>query len=188
MNKIILAFLCVFGSLSAEVQQLVIKWNPVLCKQKCVQGLSDQFYNIKGVAAVEINQAAGQAQIRWKPEFPISFPPINTAMSMIGAAIEDIRVKVRGTIGHDVRTVSLISLGDNTRFLLLGSIMPQQSHFVTEFSPYNRPLDPQMRQKLLDAQANDLVATIEGPLFQPERSPPNPLMLIVENVRFEKPK
>lgn len=172
----------------AEVQKLTIKWSAGLCNITCSDLLRNAFLKIPSVADVEMNQPAGQAEIHWKPNQKISFIPINAAMSRVGLAIEDIRIKVRGTITHDDRGVTLISLGDSTPFQLLGPVVPDKNRYVIQYSPYTHPISPEMREELLQGEKEEKVATISGPLFMPERSPPFPLMIIVENIKFSNPK
>jgi hypothetical protein len=173
-----------YSSLKAEIESITIKWTALECQQSCIAGLEKQFRNINGVADVIMNQPAGMATLRWKPDVVLTFPPINTAMSMIGLSINDLRVKVRGTISHDARTVTINSLGDNTRFLLMSPVTPKRYEMVEEFNPETHILTPSQRDQFLQAQDADQVAIVEGPLFEPERSPP--LKLIVANVKFIK--
>ena len=173
-----------YSFLQAEIESITIKWTPLLCQQSCIAGLEKQFRNINGVADVVMNQPAGMATLRWKPDVALTFPPINTAMSMIGLSINDLRVKVRGTISHDAKTVTLNSLGDNTRFLLMSPVTPKRFEMAEEFNPATHILSPSQRDQFLQAQDADQVAIVEGPIFEPERSPP--LKLVVGNVKFIK--
>lgn len=172
----------IYSSLQAEIESITIKWTALECQQSCIAGLEKQFRNINGVADVVMNQPAGMATLRWKPDVALTFPPINTAMSMIGLSINILRVKVRGTISHDAKTVTLNSLGDNTRFLLMSPVTPKRYEMVEEFNPETHVLTPAQREQFLRAQDADQIAIVEGPIFEPERSPP--LKIIVENVKF----
>lgn len=180
------ALLWNFPVLQAEIESITIKWTPLLCQQSCIAGLEKQFRNINGVADVEMNQSAGQAILRWKPDVQLTFMPINNAMQMIGLSINTLRVKVRGSISHDARTVTLNSLGDNTRFLLMSVVTPKTIEMSEEFNPQTHILSPAQRDEFLEAQTADQVAIVEGPIFEPERSPP--LKVIVEKVKFVKPE
>jgi hypothetical protein len=146
--------------------------------------LEREFKKIPGVQSFVISAPAGQINIVWKPNASFTFQPIDTAMMMIGLTINDIRVKVRGKLRHDSRTVTLTSDGDNTRFNLLNPVLPQNGQ-AAEFNLAARALTPPLWQKLVDGEAEGLIATIEGLLFMPERSPP--LQLVVEQLSFLKP-
>jgi hypothetical protein len=183
---LIIAILWTSSFLYAEIESITIKWTPLLCQQSCIAGLERQFRNINGVADVEMNQSAGQAVLRWKPDVQLTFVPINNAMQMIGLSINDLRVKVRGSISHDARTVTLNSLGDNTRFLMMSVVTPKTIEMSEQFNPQTHILSPAQRDEFLEAQSADQVAVVEGPIFEPERSPP--LKIIVEKVKFLKPE
>jgi len=181
--SLIIAILFCVQSLQAEIQHVIIKWTPALCiLPSCVQGLQQQFVRISGVEDVQINQAAGQATLRWKPDVPFTFPPINTAMSMIGLSILDFRMRARGHIIQQGNNFVFVSQGDETRFVLLGPVTPQQTRYVIEFNPETHLPNPQLKDQFQQAVQNNSSVIIEGPIFQPERSPP--LQLIVE--RFQK--
>ncbi|MBA3957486.1 MAG: hypothetical protein H0X51_03705 [Parachlamydiaceae bacterium] len=182
----LLLSLCCQFVLQAEVQKVTIKWTAMACKELCVQGLAKQFYLIKGVSNVQIDQGAGQAILTWKPDQIFTFAPINTAMSMIGLAINNIQIKVRGTVRHDDRTVTLVSIGDGTLFQLIGPVMPSPSQYVIQYNTGSRTLPPHLREELLEGEAGSQVAMIEGPLLMPERSPP--LQLVIERLQFSKPQ
>lgn len=171
-----------FSPIVAEVEKITITWTALLCNQRCIEQLERHFTRIKGVAGVNFNQQAGLVEIRWKPNIPFSFAPINTTMSLVGLSIRDIRVKVRGTIRASGKNYRIISLGDNTSFTLLNPVTPYRGTVTVEFNPANRELSPEMRQKLYDAQRQNKLAVIEGPLFMPERSPP--LMMVLDQINF----
>lgn len=175
--------LCVSYPLMAEVETVKIKWTPTLCRlESCIKGLEQQFRRIKGVADVEMNQADGQAILRWKPDVQFSYPPINTAMSMIGLSVNDIRIRVRGRVAHDSQYTFLISIGDETRFRLLGPIQPQPLTYNVQYNELVHPLTLELQDRLNGAEKDKRIVTIEGPFLQPERSPPLPLQLIVEHL------
>ena len=175
----------VYIPLFGEIQHVIITWTPMECQAKCLEGLNTQFAKIQGVSEVSINQSAGQVTLKWKPNIPFSFSPVNIAMEMIGLTINDIRISVHGTLRHDPTHVSLTSIGDNTRFDLLNPVTPETSRQAAQFNIGARGLKPELRQKLLEGESNHQEATIEGPLFMPERSPP--LELVVDKLQFSKP-
>lgn len=168
----------------AEVQTVTLKWTAGLCKESCVKGLTQQFQKIDGVADISIDMDQGQAELQWKPDVAFSYYPVKIAMQMIGLYINNIKVKVRGTITHDTQSVQLVSLGDNTIFQLLNPVAPQKDQYFEQYSIYSRQLSQELRDKLLDIEQNNQVVTIDGPLFEPERSPP--IYLVVEHMDVAK--
>lgn len=159
-------------ALVANVEWVIIRWTPQICQYECQESLYKRFSAIRGVANVEIAGAEGRATLRWKPDERFSYGPIDVAMRMVGPSIRDIRVRVRGTITHQGATFHLISLGDNSIFELLGVPLPAtRNDTVEQNSLFTRALDEQMRSKLLQVEKESQLVTVEGPLFEPWRSP-----------------
>jgi len=169
-------------SLTAEIERVTIKWTPGLCQTSCSKTLQQKLSKMNGVAEVNFNQDGAEANLRWKPTASFSYANLESTMAQIGLSMDDIRIKARGYIKHDEKTVTLVSIGDNTRFVLLGPVIPQKSAQVNEYSVYAHPVSPELRTKLLNAEKANMIAVIEGQLFEPERSPP--LLLIAENINF----
>lgn len=174
------------NDLGAEIQKVVITWKSAFCQQSCADGLAREFRKVNGVAEIDMNAAAGRMELRWKPNAGFQFQPINNAMAMIGVSIKDIRVTVRGTLTHDNRRVTLVSLGDNTRFDIINPVIPSPNQQADEFNASTRGLTDANLTKLLDAEKEHMIATIDGPLFQPERSPP--ILLVLESLKLDKPE
>lgn len=182
--RVVAFIVCMQLPLFSEVQKLTIKWSAPQCDTKCADTIVAAFSKVPEVASIEMNQPAGQMDVHWKPNQKISFIPINAAMSRVGLAMDDIRIRVRGTLSHDERGVVLHSLGDETPFQLLGPVVPERHKYAIQYSPYTHPLSPEMREELLKGEQENKVAIVSGPLFMPERSPPLTLMIIVENIKF----
>ena len=107
-------------------------------------------------------------------------------MAMIGLSINQIKAQVSGTISHSDRDIFLTSTGDGTLFTLISPLRPVQNGYAVpyDYNLYaggNRPLSEDMRQQLLQAEQAGQELTVSGPLFVPERSPPN--YLVIESVR-----
>ncbi|KAF3362804.1 Uncharacterized protein PHSC3_000663 [Chlamydiales bacterium STE3] len=185
-KKVALFFFCfnlgLFLDLLSEIEKATVTWTPILCSGSCVKTLERHFSKIKDIANISINQQVGMAELSWKPNASFNFTSIATAMGLVGLSIRDIRVKVRGTIRVSGKNYRVISLGDNTPFVLLNSVTPYRGTYVVEFNPANRELRPEMRQRLHEAQKKNQVAIIEGPLFMPERAPP--FMIVVDQIKF----
>lgn len=170
-----------------EIEWIKIKWNSPLCPDSCIQNLHKQFEQIKGVSEISIDQSAGQAVLKWKVNQPYAFQPINIAMRMVGLTILDYRIRVKGRIFIDGKTFKLLSIGDDTTFVLLGPInnmnLNQQS---IEFSAQNRQITGDLKEKLLAAKKANAAVTIEGVLFEPQRQPL--IQLVIEQLNIEEQK
>lgn len=195
MKKIIslfsfLAFFLVLNNFAqAEIINVTVRWTPASCIASCIKTVESVFKNANYIAEVEIDPGTGQATLKWKPNAPFSYQSVKRPMQMAGIGIQYLRIKVRGKIKHDAQTVRLVSTGDNTTFVLLDIVVPNPSQYVELNNPQNRYLSPAQRQKLLQAESEGKLATIEGPLFEPHRTPPLPfLQLITEKMTFEEPE
>lgn len=181
-------FFCLFGNVSAEIQQVTITWTANLCRSECLRNLHDQLQNIPSVRDVRINEGAGKAFIFLKPNAPFSFAPFNQAMQLVGLSIVDIRVRAKGPIVNQGQDFILLSSGDNTPLTLINPVIPERNNYVVQYNAgaVNRRLSPTNIKKLEDARKSREIATIEGPLFLPERSPP--LLLVIEQISFSAAK
>jgi hypothetical protein len=171
------------ATVTAEIEKVTISWVPGLCKTTCIAGLEIKLREITQVADLKITPDQGQAELRWKPYTPFTVRPIFAAMSFLGLSINEIRLRVRGTLQHDSIIVTITSMGDDTKFVLLSPVTPYSHEQAPQYSIFSRGLALDTREKLLDAEAQNLVATIEGPLFFPERSPP--YQLVIERMKFD---
>lgn len=170
----------------SEVQSVTIRWTSQLCQKNCGILLEKELKKVNGVDQVGIDLSAGQASLTWKPMSPFSYTSINTAMHMVGIALRDIRLRVKGHIRHTGETIYLVSEGDNTRFDLVNPVAPNLKGQSTVYNAMGRKLSPELRQQLLDGEKNGLTATIEGPVFMPERMTV-PVQIVVDSLRFEEP-
>lgn len=175
--------------LNAEVIQVVIKWNPIPCKNECPRLLQEQLQKAKGVASVEVNAAGGFASIVWDKKIPFSFVPLNWALRFVGVREKYLRVKVRGKVRGSGASYSITSEGDGTTFVLFNRAVPvNPPQYVNLFNPSNRILSQELIDKLEQAKKGNQTVVIDGPIFMPERSPPDPLRLVVENISIDNPK
>lgn len=179
---LIMGFLVSSLSLKAEVEEIVMKWNALECLNVCIPTLTEQLQFIPNIDNLQINARAGTAVMRWKPNYFFSYEPFNLATRTVGIRIADFRMRVRGTINHQYDNYYLVSLGDNTSFLLLGPLRAEPGRYTIQHNIANHPLSPELRRKLLTAANNNLVVEIEGPLFEPLRYL---LMLVVEQIKFD---
>lgn len=187
MYKIL--FLMFFSFLNAEVEQVMLRWDPIPCKKACPLLLHDRLQKAKGVASVDIHPDEGNAVMTWNPKIPFSFVPLNYALRYVGVREKDLRVKVSGTIYGSGASYFIKSRGDNTVFVLFNRAAPGgQANYVNLYSATNRVLSPDLIAKLEDVKKSNQIAIIEGPIFMPERSPPDPLRLVIESISVEKKK
>lgn len=180
----LISFLTVQFPLRSEIETFTIKWTSMLCLQSCIDLLGNEFSRMPSVADVAMDPRAGTAVLRWRPEAPFTYQAIGAVMSKVGLAIQDMRVRVRGTVIPGVSPI-LVSIGDQTSFVLLGPIEPSRIDYTVTQNPQAHTLSPQLRAQLLQAANEQRVVVIEGPLFEPERSPP--LKLIIENIQILNP-
>lgn len=186
---LLLLSLCSCIPLTAEVQQVVIKWNPIPCKNECPKLLQERLQKAKGVSKVEVNQAEGFANIVWDKNIPFSFVPLNWALRFVGVREKYLRVKVRGKVRGSGVNYSITSEGDGTSFVLFNRAVPvDPPQYVNLFNPSNRILSQDIIDKLEQAKKGNQTVVIDGPIFMPERSPPDPLRLVVENISVDAPK
>lgn len=173
-----------FSSLLAEIEAVDISWRPLNCQTNCPRLLEQQFRKIPGVQEISINPSTGHATLKWKPNSPFAYSSINVAMRLVGLSFTDLRLRVRGTLQYTHNTVTITSIGDNTRFDLLNPVIPEITKQAAQYNLEARRLKPALYQKLVDAAEKKQIATIEGPLFMPWRTPNE---LVVDQVSFTSP-
>lgn len=186
MRKIsLLAFILLFnGIVYGEIQRVVLAWNPEICRNLCIGPLQRQLEGVAGISQMTLNGENGTADLLWKPNVPFSIAPLNTAARVIGLRLRDIRVRVRGTVQRSGNDYHLVSIGDNTSFLLLGHVPPATgTFFPRNFASH--PLSAGNIAQLDEAISRDVVVTVEGPLFAFERFT---LSLMVELLQLPKEK
>lgn len=190
MKKLSSLFLCAIilsNPLQAEIEKITLRWTAQLCQNSCTKLLENEFRKIHGVNEISIDQGSGQATLTWKEKVPFQYTSINTAMHMVGISLRDIRIRVKGTIKHSGDVFYILSEGDNTRFDLVNPVIPHANGQAAEFNAAARKLTPPLRQKLLDGEAAKQIATIEGPVFMPERMT-IPTQLVLDQLSFSDPK
>jgi hypothetical protein len=172
--------------LVAEVERITVTWNNVMCNVQCGELIARRFGAMKELEKVEVNPSTGVANLKWNSKFTFSYVPIKTTMQMVGAGIDDVRVRVRGKAKEEGRDVVFYSIGDNTRFLLASPIRPDPRRQVVFPNPTLMQLDPDLRERIMTDAKQDKVLVIEGPLYKPWWSPPLPLMIVIERIQVEK--
>jgi hypothetical protein len=172
MKKILewslLSILLSFG-LMAEIEQITLKWNPAVCSDICSSTLEKNFQTIKGVSNLQLDHKAGTAAMNWASGIPFSYNPFYAALHSQNLRIKDIYLRIRGNITHDTENFYIVSLGDNTRFHLIGPVQEQPGQYVIQANIATHPLSAELREKLSTAEKNKQTITIEGLLFEPTR-------------------
>ncbi len=187
--RFFLLLLLPFLPLTAEVEQVVVKWNPIGCKNECPRLLQERLQKAKGVASVDVHAAEGWASIVWDKKIPFSFVPLNWALRFVGVREKYLRVKVRGKVRGSGVNYSITSEGDGTNFVLFNRAVPvDPPQYVNLFNPSNRILSQDIIAKLEQAKKGNQTVVIDGPIFMWERSPPDPLRVVVENISVDAPK
>jgi hypothetical protein len=177
-------FLMNASPLQSEIQEVTVTWTAAFCIN-CSELITRYVKQIQGVEDIQMKSGIGQINLKWKPGVAFEFTPIKNAFQMVGLGLNDIRMQVRGRIKHDKQNVYLISETDNTGFLLLNPVYPEEG-YTMENSHYTHDLSPRLREKLLELERTGEIVVIKGPLFEPYRSPPEPLKLQVAKLDFEE--
>jgi hypothetical protein len=188
MKKLlILLFLCCKLNVYSSIESITIQWSSLFCKDQCIALLEKEFRKIRGVEQLSIDQEALQAVLVWKPNEPFQYSSINYAARAVGLSIRSIRIRVNGTITHSGDRFYLVSQGDNTRFELLNPIIPVPGEFTSKSNEAIRKIIPPLRDQLLEGERNRQIATVEGPIFMPNRNTV-PAQIVVDHLDFSEPQ
>src|SRR5262249_10482431 len=152
------------GIVDANIERVTIKWVSWQfaiggCNVECGRLVEQQLRKVPGVAAATADISAGQVTLEWRKGYPFNYFPLDAAMRIAGTGTEDVHVTVRGRIVHgrdtdiDKATITLISLGDGTRFLLLGPLITSGTQYVIESNPASYAMPREWREELLRAEA-----------------------------------
>lgn len=169
-------------ALYSEVLQVTVTWDPLLCQAGCMEGLNQRLLMISGVQNTQFNEANGMVTIQWKPTVPFRFTPINWALRYIGIRESTVLVKVKGTIHSDGKGFWVISDGDRTKFELINRVYSDPNEYVVQYNAANRELSRGLRDSLKEFEHRHQDVFVTGRLFMPQRSPPNALMIIIDQV------
>jgi hypothetical protein len=172
----ILSFLCVFSQinlLQGEIESVEIFWRHGACQYNCTKLLEERLREAPQIESVTTSTTSNMASLKWKKNERFDYRLVKRPFQRVGVGIDNIRLKVKGTISPSQNRIVLVSLEDNTNFDLV-SIDKQGSHAS------KLTIDPKFKQSFLDYAKNHTTVTVEGALYQPHRSPP--LYLLVERV------
>lgn len=186
MWLVLIALLVLSTPLQGEILRVDVQWRGLSCNLTCAQKLERRFLKIPGVSSVTLNAINQSAVLSWAPNQPFTFQAINLAMRSVGPTLDQLRVTVRGKILMQNNQFSIVSIGDNTSFLLLGPYAPPAGTVRQFLRKAYYPLSAQLQTILKEAARTGRVVIIEGQIFQGHRAPP--LMLIIATVQFEQPR
>ena len=178
-----LACLLLNSALSAEIMWAKVSWNPTQCGISSQKPLERRFSNIDPVCRVVMDYEEGSAKLFWKPNRAYDDRIVRTAVAWVGLAIQNVHLRVRGTITHDAKNVYLTSLGDGTKLPLVSAPKAAQGLLITKGSLSTPELNADVRKRLIAAEDGHQVVTIEGPVFMPYRPP---VRLQIEHVEISE--
>lgn len=183
---ILISLLLISPPLYSEVLEVFVSWNNSGCKERCAELLHERFEKMPQVESVTMNPSAGNARLKWNPTSPFSYQVIKNQLQRVGVGLNELRVRVRGRGVPSGKGVSLISLGDNTRFTLISHLRNRPEKYISRPDGSKLDLSSNLQEKILNAAQEDKAIVIEGPIYQPHRSPP--LYLVVSRLQIEKKK
>lgn len=169
--------------LMGEIELVLVKWAQGYCQRNCQEGLRTRLRTIPQIAEFNVEGEQAQAQIRWKPKAKFSYPTLNMIIKGAGIHIDQVFMRIRGIIEEDRGHIYLVSLGDETRFILLSpiSVSGDPSQGVARHNAESYKLQQSMKEKLLADQAEYRVVTVQGNLFDPWRYVDNYLIVQAAN-------
>lgn len=182
-GRIYIFLLMIWGEIVyGEIETVEVKWNAIKCMNICTPLIERNLIDIGTISNLQINERSGVAVMGWDPNQPFSFEPFRYAFSASGIRISDIRLRVRGTIAHDSDNFYLVSIGDGTRFTLVGPLYPERGRYIP-LNVASHPLLPKVKDQLLEAENNRFTVVISGPLYSPNY-PPN--ILVAEEIKINE--
>ncbi len=166
---------------SAEVVWAKLFWKPDFCPAGCYPLMERRLRGIDCISRVDFNFAEGTAKLVWKPNQPYDDRKLRTPMAWVGVHISDVHLKVRGVIESDDKDLFIVSLGDGTRMPLLSPAKLEEGRYLMNPTRSAYSLDPATKERLLQAQKNHEIVTLEGKVIMPYRPP---IHLLIENADY----
>lgn len=182
LRSILLLSLLSISSLLAEIEQVVVVWRAKNCDQSCEERIVERLEAASQIESASVIPGAGQAVVKWKPDTPFSYSPLNIAMRRVGPSIQMVQMVVSGKVRDDGKNIILTSTGDNSSFTLLNPVGAQDVGIAVQGTTRGRELPEDLKNRLIQAQKNGQIVTVKGNLFNPFRAPPQ--MLIIESTQF----
>lgn len=151
--------------LSAEIVWIDIYWTEA-CSAQCTKMVQERLSAVSGASHVDVYPSQGRARILWRPNHRLDYMMLKSAVAWVGVDISDMLIQVRGQIQNSSSNMTLISSGDNTRFVLLGTPIVSQTQMTNWENSASYPLSHAVRTQLWNAKQNNSLVTIQGPIFQ----------------------
>lgn len=176
-------FTCLFFPCFSEIEKAILSWDPNTCIESCVLKLERKFQTSMDIAEFKIPTKSNQAIIRWRPNRLFNISMLNKLSQGTGVNFKEIQVTVRGTLRHDIKGVSIISIGDNTVFNLF-SPSPETAEKEEKRKPILTLLD-ETRNQLITAENEHKIIKVEGYLSLDGST--SPLKLIATKIIIPPP-
>lgn len=154
-----------FARLPAEIVWVDIYWTEA-CTGACPQMVKQRLAAIPAVASVDVYASEGRARMHWRPNHQLTYMMVKSAVAWVGIDISDMLVQVRGKIQGSSTNMTLMSTGDNTRFVLLGNPQLSPTNMTNWENAASYPLSSAVREQLWQSRQTNSLVTVEGPLFQ----------------------
>lgn len=183
LGLILFVFLGCCIPLFGEINQIILTWQAGLCSNTCIQNLEKRLKEIPAIQELHLNSSAGMATMHWSSGATFWFEPFNTATRMVGIRLSTIRLKVSGKVVKEGSLFYLNSIGDTSRFRLIGPLQASVENYTIQQNVMNYSLSPQMVAQLNEWADKKATISVSGPLFEPNRPA---LILIVEDIHPEK--
>lgn len=174
--------ICLASNVQAEIINLTLYWHSGICGAQCARALDNNLQKVRGVSQVQTEFNDGYAILTWKPRLALDYSQILLATQRVGVSMDEVRLKMRGTISHSGQRFFIQSLGDPTKVELFSFQQPSTTRFVDFTNISSFSVNPDLQRKLLDAEKGNQLVTVEGRLFEPEVPP---LKLIVDNFSID---
>ena len=162
-----LSFILSFAFATAEVEEVFIGWNAFKCQNNCLELIETNFSKIEDKTQLKINAAAGQAEMQWNPNKPFSYEPFRSAAAAVGITIREMRLRVKGTIEHDLDSFYLISTTDHTRFKLIAPIQTESGRYTPRYNLSNHYFSNEEKKHLLNLENQQKTVIVSGLLYLP---------------------
>lgn len=171
------------GSLSAEVVQVQMTWNRLQCETTCITVLKNTLNKYPPVVSYKIDGPKGVAYLQWNPESQFELATIKRVYQSVGFGfgIGDVIITVRGVIEKKGKDFILRSIGDNSRFRLIGSANPSKTSFSSTGSYLSYPLSAELRKQLEEGVSQKFVTEITGGLYNTQFDYP---MIMIKDLSF----
>lgn len=170
--RLFFLFFLIVSPLHGEIQEITLRWDSKNCSENCQMLLDKGLRRVSGVADLVIDGKEGVASLRWKPLAKLRFNDIILPLRSSNVHLTEIHVTVRGTVSRTGNKFSLNSIGDDTHFLLLGSLERKSPYPISSKNPDAYLVDPSTEKRLIESMLGYELITISGTILLPERSPP----------------